>query len=60
MTLHCGAKSWTVSQLVNSGIVLTRRVPVTQALRIIKAPTDRVSAHIAPPSNNLDGTMGLH
>jgi hypothetical protein len=39
---------------MNSGIMLTRLVPIIQPLRIIETPTDRVSVHIAQPSENLD------
>jgi hypothetical protein len=59
-TRHYGAKSKIVSQLMNSGTAATRQVPVVQPLRIIETPPDRVSAHVAPLSDNPNGTMGLY
>jgi hypothetical protein len=60
LTRHCGAKSQTVSQLVKSGTTPARQVSIIQSLRVIETPTDRVSAYIAPPSDNMDRTVGLH
>jgi hypothetical protein len=60
LTQHYSAKSQTVSQLMNSGTAPTRQVPVVQPLRVIETPTDGVSAHAAPPSDNPDGTVGIH
>jgi hypothetical protein len=54
------AKSQTFSQLMNSGITLTRKVLIVQPLQVIETPVDGVSAHITPPSDNPDGTVGLH
>jgi hypothetical protein len=60
LTRHHGAKSQTISQLTNLRIASTRQVPAFWPLRVIETPTDGVGAHAAPPSNNLDGTVGLH
>jgi ribosomal protein L10 len=60
LTRHCGAKSQTINQLTNLGTMPTRQVPIVQHLRVIKTPAEGVSAHVAPPSDNLDGTMELH
>jgi hypothetical protein len=40
------------------GTVPTRQVTIVQPLWVIKTLTDRVRAHAAHPSNNLDGTVG--
>jgi hypothetical protein len=37
-----------------------RQVPIIQSLRVIETPADGVSVYPAPPSDNLDRTMGLH
>jgi hypothetical protein len=42
LTWHCGAKSQTISQLVNSGTVPTRQVPVVHPFWVIETPTDGV------------------
>jgi hypothetical protein len=60
LTRHCGAKSQNVSQLANLGTTPTRQVPIVQTLRIIETPMDGVSAQVAPPSDNPNGTLGLH
>jgi hypothetical protein len=57
LTRHCGAKSQTISQLTNSGPTPTRKVPIVEPLRVIETPID---AHVAPPFDNLDGTVGLN
>jgi hypothetical protein len=60
VTRHCNAKSQTISQLVNSGTISTRQVPIVQPFQVIETPADGVSAHATPPSNNPDRTMWLH
>jgi hypothetical protein len=60
LTRHYGAMSQTVSQLVNSCTMPTRQVPVVQPLWVIKTPMDGVSTQPTPPSDNVDGTAGLH
>jgi hypothetical protein len=60
LTRHYSAKSQTVSQLMNSGTVLTRQVLIVQPLWVIKTPTDGIGAHTAPPSDNPEGTVGHH
>jgi hypothetical protein len=59
LTWHNSARSHTISQLTNSGTTLIRQVPVVQPLWVLETPEDRVGAHTAPPSNNLDGTGGF-
>jgi hypothetical protein len=60
LTRKYGAKSHTVSKLVNSITAPTRQVLVVQPLYDIETPTDGVGVHFAPLSDNLDGTRGLH
>jgi hypothetical protein len=60
LTRHYGAKSQTVSQLVNLGTVPTRQVPIVQPLWVIKTPTDGITAEAAPPSDKADGTVEHH
>jgi hypothetical protein len=60
LTQHCCTTSLTVSQLVNSGTMPTSQVPAVHPLRVIKTLVDGVGAQAVPPSDNLDGTLGLH
>jgi hypothetical protein len=52
--------SETAGQLMNSGTVPTRQVPIVHPLRVIETPADGVGAHVTPRSNNPDETVGLH
>jgi hypothetical protein len=45
---------------MNSETVPTRQVSIVQPLWVIETPADGVSVHVTPPSDNPDGTMGLH
>jgi hypothetical protein len=45
---------------MNSGTTPTRQVPVVQPLQVNETFVARVSAHIAPPSDNPDRIVGLH
>jgi hypothetical protein len=62
LTQHCGAKSKTVSQLMNSGTVPTRQVPVVQPLRVTETPADgvvRMSHHLMTTRTELLGFIKL-
>jgi hypothetical protein len=59
---HCGAKSQTVSQLMNSGTAPTRQVPVVQPLRVTETPVDgvmRMSHHLLTTRTKLWGFIKL-
>jgi hypothetical protein len=60
LTRHCGAKSQTISQPVNTGTLLIRQVLIVQPLWVIEAPADSVRAYAASPFDNSDGFEGLH
>jgi hypothetical protein len=59
LTQHYGAKSQTISHLMNMGTAPTRHVLIVQPLRVFKTPEDGVGAQAAPPFDNLDGTVGV-
>jgi hypothetical protein len=62
LTRHCGAKSQTVSQLMNSGTAPTRQVPVVQPLRDTETPADgvvRMSHHLLTTRTELWGFIKL-
>jgi hypothetical protein len=60
LTQHYGAKSQTISYLMNSGTTPTRQVPIVQPLQTIKILEVRIDALAAPLSNNPNGTTRLH
>jgi hypothetical protein len=60
LTRYYGAKSETISQLMNLGTALTRKALVAQPLWFIETPMEEVGVHAAPPSDNPNGTMGLN
>jgi hypothetical protein len=45
---------------MKAGTVPTRQVSVIQPLWILETPADRVGSQAVAPSDNPDGTVGLH